>query len=200
MLTQEVPSPVASFVRPLVGDPFAPRPAARLLARARGPWLDGALMAGADPSGSAVLAARAATLGSRRARRALARAVDGIVRSAHRPPNRVQLSPCRQAVLANESTLQDLAAGLRGDAPVYVRGVARLGALLSDGSGPVYDGDADALAEQLDVVAAELAGATDTVGPITPKKLIPRDPPAVRLRGTVAPRAGSWAHPRREAS
>jgi hypothetical protein len=200
MLTREASNPFASLVRPLVGDPFAPRPAARLLARTRGPWLDDALRAGADPSESTLLAARAAALGSRRARRALSRALERVVRSAQLPPSRVHVNPCREAVLANTSALDDLAERLGDKAPVYAQGVARLGALLTDGSGPVYWGDADALAEQLELVAAELAGATGTIEPIKSKNINPAGPPARGPRGTVALPGGSWAYPRREAS
>ena len=60
----------------------------------------------------------------------------------------------RRQILEARTRLLDLAACLRADRPVYARGMALLSWLLTDGSGPVYLGQADeALPDALRAVA-----------------------------------------------
>ena len=112
---------------------------ARLHARA----LDGELAAGRASWGSPVHAARALQLTDRRRRARLATALDRLVAEASHPPTRsyrmaVAVAPCRAAVLGCTSQIAALAAILRDPAPVSAEGIARLRALLGDGSGPLY--------------------------------------------------------------
>jgi hypothetical protein len=128
-----------------------PMPAAlsRLLARSLGPRLDGALIAGADPAGSTLLAARAALLTSARMRGSLADSLHGLVRAAQGPQRRWWALGSRAAVLANASELDALAMLLASQTPLYARGLALLNELLTDSTGPAYRGDATALSRAL---------------------------------------------------
>jgi hypothetical protein len=61
--------------------------------------------------------------------------------------------------MANAAELSDLAALLRGDAPLYARGLAMLRGLLIDGAGPLYSrGDGTELASALHDARHALAG------------------------------------------
>ena len=111
---------------------------ARLAARLFGDRLDRALIDGADPTTSATLAARATLLGSRTTRAELADELDAVLASAQRPPSRLRALPRHAALLANASLLRELASILRGSAPLYVRGIAMVRRLLTDGTGPMY--------------------------------------------------------------
>jgi hypothetical protein len=128
-----------------------PMPAAlsRLLARSLAPRLDGALIAGADPAGSTLLAARAALLTSARMRGSLADSLHSLVRAAQGPQRRWWALGSRDAVLANASELDALAMLLASQTPLYARGLALLNELLTDGTGPAYRGDATALSRAL---------------------------------------------------
>jgi hypothetical protein len=111
---------------------------ARVGARVLSDRLDRALMDGADPTTSATLAARAAMLSSPATRAELADGLDVIIASAQAPPSRLRALPRHAALLANASLLRDLASVLRGPAPLYVRGIAMVQRLLTDGTGPMY--------------------------------------------------------------
>jgi hypothetical protein len=126
-----------------------PAALSRLLARSLARRLDGALIAGADPAGSAVLTARAALLTSPRMRGSLADSLHGLVHAAHGPQRRWWALGSRAAVLANASELDALAMLLASERPLYARGLALLNGLLTDGSGPAFRGDATALARAL---------------------------------------------------
>ena len=101
----------ASPERDIALDPGAfgklepPGPAVRIAARLRAHRLDQALMAGADPAASRQLAARAATLTSRRFRSLLASGLDQLVRSARAPAGRSRVRPHRSSTLANAEEL-----------------------------------------------------------------------------------------------
>jgi hypothetical protein len=123
-----------------------PSASARLLARVFSHRADRALIDGADPSASPVLAARAARLGAARTRSELARALEALVRAAQGPQRRWWALSSPTSVLANSSELHALASLLDSGAPVYARGVAAVNQLLSDGTGPAYQGDATRLA------------------------------------------------------
>jgi hypothetical protein len=132
---------------------------AHLLARARPRALDTALIAGADPSSSRQLAARARLLTSASHRTLLASSIERLTQSAYRPVSRRRVCPCREAVLANAQPLRELATRLRADRPLYARGIAIVDELVSDGTGPIYRGGAAALAQRLSVVFAATSGA-----------------------------------------
>jgi hypothetical protein len=122
---------------------------ARVLARARASTLNGALAAGRDPTCSPLLAARALQLTSPRSRASLAGGLDLLLRCAQAPPSRWRARGRRDAVCANASALGELAALVAGTSPLYVRGVAALEQLLSDGTSPAYRGDPETLARRL---------------------------------------------------
>ncbi len=117
-----------------VRPPRSARVAARLLAGR----LDRALIDGADPCTSPRLAARAAMLTSRSTRSELADGLDVILASARRPPSRGRALPRHASVLANADLMRELAGVLRGPAPLYAAGIARVRRLLTDGTGPMY--------------------------------------------------------------
>jgi hypothetical protein len=131
---------------------------ARVAARVRCHALDRALIAGADPAGSPQLATRAARLTSPPSRASLADGLERLLQAAQEPAGRWRVLPRRAAVLDNAEELRALASVLRGNRPLYARGIAMLDQLLSDGSGPAYVGDRDALACRLRDVRAALAG------------------------------------------
>ncbi len=126
-----------------------PAALSRLVARTLARRLDGALIAGADPARSALVAARAALLTSAGMRGSLACSLHGLVRAAQGPQRRWWALGSRAAVLANASELDALAMLLTSETPLYARGLALLNELLADGVGPAYRGDAAALSRAL---------------------------------------------------
>jgi hypothetical protein len=122
---------------------------ARLAARLRGPSLDAALIGGADPARSRLLAARAASLSSREGRVTIAEGIERLVRMAQGPQRRWWALSSRNTVLANSSELHALAALLRSERPLYARGVAILRQLLTDSSSVAYGDEAEGLARRL---------------------------------------------------
>ena len=85
----------------------------RLRARARRLKLDRALAAGADPSDSPLLAARAAQLVDPSTRQRIAACLEQFAFTADRPPSRVKTLPLRDAVRPNQQALLELARTLR---------------------------------------------------------------------------------------
>ncbi len=122
---------------------------ARLRARVRARSLDRALIAGADPSVSPQLAARAAQLTSRRMREQIADGLERMVAVTQGPPRRWSAASTHGPALANVPRLRELSALLRQGTPVYAHGVAILNQLLSDGGGPAYRGTGVELAREL---------------------------------------------------
>src|SRR6478752_5393647 len=98
----------------------------RLAARLRGGALDRALLAGADPSASPALAARASLLTSRRSRDEIARSLDALVRRAQGSQRRWWDPSQREAILENSSELHAVAMMLTRDRPLYAAGIAHL--------------------------------------------------------------------------
>jgi len=129
----------------------------RLLARARAGTLNRALIAGADPTRSRALAARARLLTSARSRLALAATLERLLALA--PPNRFRVRPSEEAVVANEGRLRELAALLRASTPLYARGLADVSELLADSAGPLFRGDAAGLRARLVRARASMLGA-----------------------------------------
>jgi hypothetical protein len=131
---------------------------ARAAARIGARGLDRKLIAGADPAGSAELAARAYRLTSPRHRASVAYAIERLVQSAYEPPNLWGVVPQRRAVIKHADELAELAALLRSRSPLYARGIAMLGRLLADGTGPAYTGRPEALEQRLREARTALAG------------------------------------------
>jgi hypothetical protein len=152
------PSPfVASFDR-LVARTICPGWTARVLARLGARPLDRRLIAGADPTGSPVLAARACRLTSSANRESLADSLGRLLQNATNPDHRVWAMPNRVAVERQADELRSFASLLRSGSPLYARGIAMLGRLLSDGTGPVYVGPPEMLARRLGEVRLALNG------------------------------------------
>jgi hypothetical protein len=128
-----------------------------LLARLRAPWLDRQLAAGTESWRSPVYAARARQLTDDRTRRTLARSLERLVEEAEtrRPPFRTAVvQPCRPQVREARPLILTIAQRLRSNGPVGVCGIARLQALLSNGTGPCYTpSHPDALITELRAVA-----------------------------------------------
>jgi hypothetical protein len=122
---------------------------ARLRARVLPGALDKALIAGSDPSSSRWLAARAAALTARGSRAAIGDSLERLLEVAEGTPRRAMALRRGGHVVANASALRALAAVLRGTDPLYARGIAMANRLLTDGTGPAYLGDREALARGL---------------------------------------------------
>jgi hypothetical protein len=135
-----------------------PRWFTRVGARVRSHALDRALIAGADPSESPLLAARARALTSRATRVLMARGIERLLERAQEPPRLTRVSPHRVSVAMHAEQLRAVAALLRERSPVYARGMAIVGDLLSDGAGPAYSGEPEALGERLREAHAALGG------------------------------------------
>ncbi len=131
----------------------------RLGARIRSHALDRALIAGADPTDSPQLAARAGTLTSRANRLLLASGIERLLQSAQQPPGPTRIvAPRRAAVARHADQLRALASLLRGPTPLYARGIAMVRELLTDGTGPAYYGETDGLTRRLHDARSALAG------------------------------------------
>ena len=140
---------------------FEPRLVVRLRARARRLKLDRALAAGADPSTSPLLAARAAQLVDPSTRQRIAACLEQFASTADRPRSRVQTLPLRGAVRPNQEALLELARTLRHPQLYYARGIAMLELILADGTGPAYtDPTGEGLARQLALAVQGLTGRT----------------------------------------
>ena len=133
-------------------------PMAAVFARVRRRRADTALSEGSDPGSSAILAARARQLTSRRQRQRTALALERLALAAERP-SRMQVIPSRSAVTANREALLELAALLHDSRPVYAGGVAALELVIRDGTGPVYtDPRGEGLAAELACARSQLDG------------------------------------------
>ena len=126
----------------LAGCPVASRarPWDRLLVRLHGFRLDRDLASGASPEASVELALRAQLLVRPCHRRELARAMGRLLSTARRSPygTRLPVPVCRDRVRECENELGELIGRLEATVPVPARGVAKVGQLLADGSGPLY--------------------------------------------------------------
>jgi hypothetical protein len=137
---------------------FEPGLAARATARIRHRLLDHQLADGANPADCPQWAARAAELTKRCSRERVADEIDQLLRFPDER-HRVRVGPHRAAARVNRDGLERLAELLRGDTPLYARGLARLQIALTDGTGPLYtDRDGRAMARELEQVHAALIG------------------------------------------
>ena len=123
--------------------------AARLAAWARSGSLDRQLIAGADVAGSPRLAARAAKLTAPRTRALIADGLERLLQAAQGPQRRWSAVGRGDPLLANTAEIGELAVLLRGTTPLRARGIAILSELLSDGTGPAYNGGREDLARRL---------------------------------------------------
>lgn len=139
-------------------DLFKPGLTARAAARIRHGLLDQQLAAGANPADRPQRAARAAELTKRSSRERAAEEIEQLLRFPDEQ-HRLRVGPHPVATHVNREALQRLAELLRGEAPLYVRGLARLQIALTDGTGPLYtDRDGRALARELERIHTALTG------------------------------------------
>jgi len=138
---------------------FEPSLGVRLRAQSRRLGLDRALAAGADPSASPLLAARAAQLVDPDTRQRIAASLERFASTMSLPRGRVRTLPLPGAVLRNQDALIELARMLRGDGVSYAQGIALLELVLCDGTGPAYtDPSGAGLEHQLALAAKVLSG------------------------------------------
>src|SRR5581483_7406838 len=105
-----------------------------------------------------VLAARACQLTSKAHRESLADSLGRLLQNAAHPDHRAWVMPNRRAIERQAEELRSFATVLRSGSPLYARGLAMLGRLLADGTGPVYAGPPEMLARRLGEVRAALNG------------------------------------------
>jgi len=111
----------------------------RVIARLRAHTLDAALAEGTPPERNAALALRARRLVDPKTPALLARALQRVLRDAWLPQIMPARMPTRRdAVRAAAAEIDDLARRLVAPAPPAVRGIAQVGLLVSDGTGPLY--------------------------------------------------------------
>jgi hypothetical protein len=149
----------------VIGDPLVLRPrrlADGLLARAFGASLDRQLASGCQPEATPVLAARAQHIVSLPSRRALAANWDHLLRAARRgPASRTNFVRGGQIAAAGPA-IRELVRRLCTALPVAARGVAMASVLLTDASGPVYNGHSSV------TLSAALEAATAQLDPAVP--------------------------------
>ena len=117
------------------------RPWDRWLARVSAPFLDHQLATGYPEGASRVRAFRAQQISSRAGRRELAQCWQHVLDQARRPaePRPARAPLCRDRVTAAEDDVRDMLAVLAGPLPISARGAAMASALLTDGTGPLYN-------------------------------------------------------------
>jgi hypothetical protein len=115
-------------------------PWVRALAVVLGGSLDQRLALGQAPESSQLLAARAEYLVAIRRRRALCEDWTRLLEQARRTtPSRRAVRLCRERILAAEPLVGEMLRALLTPLPVPAQGVAMVGCLLSDGTGPLYN-------------------------------------------------------------
>jgi hypothetical protein len=138
---------------------LCPSLAARVVARSRRFALDHALANGADPTSSALLAARAAQLAKPATRYRIAGALEHAALTVDTDRGRWSTPAHRGAVRPNRAEMMRLASVLRHNCLLYARGIALLELILIDGTGPAYtDPRGEGLAAQLRLAADSLTG------------------------------------------
>jgi hypothetical protein len=111
----------------------------RIAARLRANSLDAALAAGVPPERSAALALRARRLVEPRTAALFARALHRVLRDAWMPHGLPARMPTRRGAVRDVGAeIDDLARRLVAPSPPAVRGIAQVGLLISDGTGPLY--------------------------------------------------------------
>ena len=135
-----------------------PSLAARLQARLSASRLDHEVEAGAMVVPGTPLAAHVARLTSVKQRQALARGLRRAVDATDSPGHGVRAPfPIHSGrIAASRAEIDQITSLLESPRPVHPRGMARLRMLLTDGTGPLYDGGSGSLAAELRAVAAAL--------------------------------------------
>lgn len=130
--------------------PSSPTLATRVLAAVRCKALDRQLADGADPADSPALNVRAAQLTQPPVRERIATALERWATASTGTPRRFEARPPDAAIARNQHELRELAALLRGRAPLYVSGIARLRLVIVNGTGLAYtDPTGEGLAREL---------------------------------------------------
>jgi len=111
----------------------------RLMVRLRALRLDRDLAAGASPEASGALALRAQMLVRTQHRRDLADNARRVLAKATQPGFSGRAPVCGDRVGDCREEFGELIRRLLATGPVPVRGVAKVGVLLADGTGPLYD-------------------------------------------------------------
>jgi len=113
-----------------------------LVVRVLASSLDRQLAGGRPPESGRLLAARAQVLVSPTTRRALAQSFDNVTAHARRTPAmrdpRMPLN--RRSIIACEREIREMRDALLTPLPAPARGAAMASWLLSDGTGPLFDG------------------------------------------------------------
>ncbi|MGH3165705.1 MAG: hypothetical protein ACRDN0_07400 [Trebonia sp.] len=136
--------------------------AGRVLAHVFGGALDESLAAGGAPESSPLLAARARAIVALPHRTALADSWERMLLAARGlPALRVKVSAAvpvpADRIVASSPAIRELVRCLAAPLPVPVRGVAMATVLLTDASGPVFNGRSDvSLADALDAAITQL--------------------------------------------
>jgi hypothetical protein len=140
----------------------------RLAARALASSLDRQLAEGASPESNRLLAARAQVLVTPAMRQTHADDLDRVLARATTPPvpRTPRASVNRQALVACQASMADVRERLLGRSPVPARGVATVGCLLRDGTGPLYNRHLPAL--RLDAVLTRIIGELDPLSADAP--------------------------------
>jgi hypothetical protein len=112
----------------------------RLRARLRAVALDRELADGAAPEASVALALHAARVYGPSQRQLLADSLTRLSNVSDSTSARLRVPVDREAVRRARMELEAVADRLTADAPVSVRGVARVRLLIADGTGPLYRG------------------------------------------------------------
>lgn len=113
----------------------------RAIARLLAPWLDRDLAGDTEVSLSAAHAARMRQLTNERARQALARWLDRLIKRTDDRQSRLSnwtTQPCTEQVRNATPLILTTASRLRSHEPLDAVGIARLKTLLRDVSGPCY--------------------------------------------------------------
>jgi hypothetical protein len=138
-----------------------------LRARLRHGSLDRELASGIAPWRSPAHAARALQLTSARRRDTYAMGLERVLAETERTGGRLAtrfsgvVMPDPASVILCAPTIWEIVGALRGPAPVSAEGMARLGALLTDGAGPLYcAGDAAQLRQAFEHISRWLPVAT----------------------------------------
>lgn len=129
----------------------SPTLATQVLAAVRCKALDRQLADGADPADSPALAVRAVQLTQPAVRGRIATALERWATASSETPRRFEARPPEGAIARNRQELRELAALLRGRAPICAGGIARLRLMIVNGAGLAYtDATGEGLARELE--------------------------------------------------
>jgi hypothetical protein len=125
--------------------------------------LDKKLSSGAAPESTLLLASRADSLSTSRARREIAFGWLNLLQKSRRASARNPLAPlCRRRVIEAQDAILRVVDALEVELPVPARGVAMACELLTDGLGPIYN------PMNSQDLRARLAEVAENLDPATP--------------------------------